>query len=503
MQVKTLGLLSLVAMLCSSAAVWSLTDPHARAQGPDVRGGAPTSPTSAPPPQAGAQFRSGQLVMLEGRLGHAVLPAAGEQESYLFLSARAEDGAVASTPASLNLAIVLDRSGSMRGKRLENALSAARGMVDRLRDGDVVSVVTYNTGTDVVVAPTPIDSASRSRVMGALARMTASGDTCVSCGIETAAALLGERSNMIDRVLLLSDGEATAGVLDEAGFRQLAAGLRRRNIAVSSIGVDVEYNERVLAALAQESNGRHYFVETPASLAAIFDQELQSLVRTVAEDAELALDLSPGVDVMEVYDRSFRRDGARLVVPLGGLAAGEEKTLLVRVRVPRGAPGSALVANARMTYRDLVARKAGECSGSLFVERSADRDVQVTLDPFVQTRVLRSETAQTLTDTNKLLKEGRADEARARLSKSIRKLKTARTAARAMPSAVARDLESSLGKQEDALGSAEGVFAEPPPPGAQAGSGFGRGAPATAAPAPKKSAAQVRKNQEAAVDFAQ
>ncbi|HEX9618955.1 MAG TPA: hypothetical protein VF989_02405, partial [Polyangiaceae bacterium] len=86
MQVKTLGLLSLVAMLCSSAAVWSLTDPHARAQGPDVRGGAPTSPTSAPPPQAGAQFRSGQLVMLEGRLGHAVLPAAGEQESYLFLS---------------------------------------------------------------------------------------------------------------------------------------------------------------------------------------------------------------------------------------------------------------------------------------------------------------------------------------------------------------------------------------------------------------------------------
>lgn len=502
MQVKTLGLLSFLGMLCSSLGVWSSTSPEARAKGAETRGSNPGSiasvPASPPATKVRAEFRAGDLVTLEGRLGHAVLPAASDQESYLFLSARARQDAVASTPASLNLAIVLDRSGSMRGKRLENALAAARGMVNRLRDGDVVSIVSYSTTTDVVVEPTPIDAGSRARVMGALDHMTGGGNTCISCGIEVAAALLGGRSNMIDHMLLLSDGEATAGVLDEAGFRRLASGLRGRNIAVSSIGVDVEYNERVLAALAQESNGHHYFVETPSSLPRIFDQELESLVRTVAEDAELTLDFSPGVDVLEVYDRSFHREGRRLVVPFGALAVGEEKTLLVRVRVPSGAPGPALVANATMTYRDLVAERAGECQGSLFVERSSDRDIRVTLDPFVQIRVLRSETARSLTDANQLLKEGRAGEARARLSSSIAKVKKARAAAKAMPSAIARDLESSLGKQEDALGSAEGVFAEPP----RGTSASGRSAPVVAA-APRKSAAQVRKNQQAAVDFAQ
>src|SRR5690606_17839869 len=146
-----------------------------------------------------------------------------------------------------------DRSGSMRGKRLDNAIEAARTMVRRLRDGDVVSVITYDTATQTLVPATTIDSTSRQEVVSRIGDITLGGDTCISCGIDEAMSALRGRDGMVKRVLLLSDGEATAGVRDVEGFRRLAARAREMDCAITSIGVDVDYNERIMSALALES----------------------------------------------------------------------------------------------------------------------------------------------------------------------------------------------------------------------------------------------------------
>ena len=68
------------------------------------------------------------------------------------LEVKAADGVAARNAAPVNLSLVIDRSGSMKGTRIRNAISAARSAVDRLDDGDVVSVVTFDTQTQVVVA---------------------------------------------------------------------------------------------------------------------------------------------------------------------------------------------------------------------------------------------------------------------------------------------------------------------------------------------------------------
>ncbi len=142
----------------------------------------------------------------------------------------------------------------------------------------------------------------------------------------------------------------------------MAEEIRRAGASVTTVGVDVDYNERIMAGIAQQSNGRHYFVDNPSELSRIFDQELDGLERTVARTAELRLDAPEGVELVEVMDRSFRRDGERLVVDLGSLAENEEKTVLVRVRVdaarsgqgnssgrgsPTKKPSAAATANAR------------------------------------------------------------------------------------------------------------------------------------------------------------
>ncbi len=488
MKVRTVGLLSLVGMMLSSLTVWSLTPPAPKAGDPLVW----IKDDPQTPHVAQASFTAGKTLLVEGRLGHATLPADQDSETFLLLNVAADSASVATAAAPLNLAIVIDRSGSMRGKRLDNALDAARGMVRRLRDGDVVSVIAYNTQTETTVPPTTIDSSSRERVVQSLAGITARGDTCISCGIDAGMAELRGRSGMVNRVLLLSDGEATAGVRDVEGFRRIAARCREMGASISSIGVDVDYNERVMSALALESNGRHHFVQNASDLPRVFDEELNALAKTVANDAEATVELAPGVRVAQVFDRTFRQEGNRLIVPLGGFSSGEDKTLLVKLDVPRGAEGLRPIADVRVSYRDLVDGGRGSCDGTLAAVLTDDAGQLSELDPLVKGRLLRSQTAAALNEANQLFSSGRADEAKRKLSSRLAKLTRERKLAlSAAPKPRRAELEADLDKQATALGEANSGFASPPPA-------------AAAAPVEetRRGRAQVKQNAQVATDLA-
>ncbi len=494
MKVKSLAALAALGMCLSSVTVWSLTKPRPEGELTEVGAEDPTlvnQPTS--PSHPGAQFTTGKTLMMEGRVGHAKLSSEKDNQTMLLVNVTADSAGATNTASPLNLAIVVDRSGSMKGKRLQNALDGARGMVRRLRDGDVVSVVAYNQTAEVLVPPTTIDSFARDRVSAALASVVAQGDTCISCGIDEGMAQLRQRSGMIDRVLLLSDGEATAGVRDVEGFRAIGSRIRNMGASISSVGVDVDYNERVMNTLAVESNGRHHFVENAADLPRVFDQELDTLQKSLAKNAEVVVDLMPGIEVERVFDRTFRREGRKLVVPLGGFSAGEEKTLLISVRVPRGAAGERPIADVHMTYDDLssggVLGQKGDCQGKLSALLTVNPADASELDPFVSTRMLRSQTAAALTEANELFATGRSEEARRKLGARLDELKKERAAtiARA-PSPAKAKLDADFEKQSSALGEANDGFATPPAAGA-------------APDSDRKGRAQVRTNATKALDF--
>jgi len=501
MKVKTLGLLACAGMFLSSLTVWSLTTP--REQPIIGYNDFPPRPPGDDPPKpsidAVTQFVSGKTLMVEGRVGFKARQANQEQENFVFLDISAKSGALGQ-PSPLNLAIVLDRSGSMKGKRLENALSAARGMIERLRDGDVVSLVTYHNQAEERVASVEINGRSRFEVLRQLDGVVAQGDTCISCGLDAASALLRRRSGMVDQVLLLSDGEATSGIKEESEFRNLAARIHRQGATISTIGVDVDYNERVMSAIAEEANGRHHFVENAAKLISIFDEELKSLANTVADGAELSVSLAPGVRVLEVYDRSFRRQGAnpgdnqgeRLIVPIGAFSAGDERTFLMKVSVPAGGVGARPIVDVHLAYRDLIERRDGSCEGSLSHVLVDDPSQLSPLDPLVANRVERSETASVLADANKLWKAGDADKARDLLAQASEQKRMARAKILATPfkseTKGSGDLAADFDRQERVLAQAEEGFAAPPP-GA---------APAPAAAVAHKEKAAVKANQSAA-----
>jgi len=497
MRIKTVAGLAATAMMTTSLTVWSVTPPGGF--GDRVSEQAQAAALDAPTIEVDTwKFQSGGTLVVEGRLGHQTLAAQRDNETFLFVDVAAPADAKAVTPAPVNLAIVIDKSGSMNDGRLEHAVEAARGMIRRLRDGDVVSVVTYNTQATTLVSPTTIDASARQRVSDQLSDIAAGGDTCISCGIEAGMDALRGRDGMVQRMLLLSDGKATDGVRDLAGFERIAERARDMGCAISSLGIDVGYNERIMSTIALSSNGRHYFVENESSLPTIFDRELDSLVSTVATNAELQVDLAPGVQVLQVFDRAFRREGNRLVVPMGSFAASDDKTLLVKVRLPRSAEGSRPVADVSLAFDDLVQGKAGTCSGGLRANLSSDPSQISTLDPLVGGRLGRVETAAALRDANKLFAERKFADAKAKLDKTRSRLRSERSVlAKRAPKPRQAELERDFDRQLAALDDASDGFATPPPAAEPVGA-----TGSAAAPASRAGAVQVRRNEEQAADLA-
>lgn len=523
MRPLTLGFLAALGMTLTSATVWSLTSPAEAAAGgtggPLVKGdgdgdgdGDQEDGGDAGDPIIAKVDKStfvtgvaGKPLMLEGRLSQAKLLAGQSNEALLFVDVRnePEPGVDARSGAGepIHLAIVMDRSGSMVGQRERNAFDAAEGMIRSLRDGDTVSVVAYADEASILVPVTTIDALARERVINDMRIATTelpSGHTCISCGIDLGRRTLERRSAGISRMLLLSDGEANRGTRDEQGIRVLARQARNEGVTISSIGVDVDYNEKLMSAIARESNGRHYFSETGSNLGEIFEQELQSLIHTVATDAKLVVELAPGVRLAEVFDRSYQQVDRRVIVPLGAFAAGDSKTLLLRLDVPAGAVGERAIANVTLNYESVPAvggrSEPGECFGELAAELTGSASEVSPLDAIVLARLTKAQTARTLTTANDLFAQGRTGEAEKLLGEQLDLITSNKSSAGVAAGAAGfadpfdRNLDDDFAEQAGAISRAKANF----------GDAASSPEPAAAAPAKK----QIRENAAEADAFA-
>jgi Ca-activated chloride channel family protein len=508
MKSTRVALLAALGMTLTSVSVYSLTPPGgfgsgvARASGVETVPGAEQVPDKTEVAAAQTEisrFTDGKTLTVEGRVGNAKIARTGSGETFVMLEVKAAEGVARANSAPINLSLVIDRSGSMKGTRIRNAISAAQAAVDRLNDGDVVSVVTFDTQTQVVVPVTTIQPGARERVNAAIRGIGLGGDTCISCGIEEGMRLLAQTSDRVNRIILLSDGDANHGVRDVPGFRGIAQRAQGRGVSVTTIGVDVDFNEKIMTAIAQDSNGRHYFVADDSGLRRVFEEEAQSLTRTVASNTEVAIELAPGVELDRVYDRSFRRAGNQILVPIGTVAGSDVPSVLLKVRVPHDREGAEAVASVELRYRDLTTGADARCGGKLGLEVVGSPSQAGALDAVVSGRVQRSETAGALKEANDLFEQGKGDEARRRLTAREEALRAVATLAHgAAPATKAREVDKDFAGQiaalDDANANFKPAFATPAAPGAA-------GPPAPPPQATRGGKSAVKQNQARAMDM--
>jgi len=255
----------------------------------------------------------------------------------------------------VNLALVLDRSGSMRGEKIRQAIEAAQVAVGRLGPQDVVSVVIYDNEIDTIAPAGKAVREYRESIRRELAKVRARGNTAIYGGLTQAAAELRKfsKEGFINRLILLSDGLANQGPSTPADFERLATAFASEDFIVSTIGLGLDFNEDIMTSLAAAGQGNTYFVETAGDLPRIFERELGDILNVAATDLEITIRGREGIKILRGIGREAElgENGiARFRIPqvYGGL----DKLALLELEVPEGAPGDRLdLVDIEVAYR--------------------------------------------------------------------------------------------------------------------------------------------------------
>jgi Ca-activated chloride channel homolog len=424
---KTVAFVSLAAGLALTALVLGL--PHL----------APSHPATPVEPPRPATSSNGSLTMTS-RLSHPyITPGSAD----LFVTV---DITGVEVPGSkrmpVNLAVVIDRSGSMSGYKLQQAKQAARHLVGLLGPEDRLAIVHY--GSDVKSQPSlPATPANRERMLQYIEGIWDDGGTNIGAGLHAGRShvvtVRGDYS--VNRIILLSDGQATEGITDDASLTEIVKSIRSEGVTVSAIGVGTDFNEDLMQGFAEYGAGAYGFLEDAGQLASLFQKDLQQASTSVARGVELTFQLPEGVMLGEVLGYRSHQEGRTVRVPLPDFSSGQVERVVARVTVVGTRAGSAVdVTGLKLAYTDLLKSAGVESAASLSAMVTERREeVLARQDKDATVYATRALSAKNLKMAAQALRDGRKEEAKGYVMQNQVLFEEA--GAVASPAAVAADLE--------------------------------------------------------------
>lgn len=326
-------------------------------------------PVDQPPTVPNAVNTVGDGVVSVVLTADQAMHAVGDTEGLALVEVRGdEDAARSRTPVAMTL--VIDTSGSMAGDKIEQARAAAIRFVEQLVDGDVVSVVSYGRAATVIVPATEL-SGNRASIYTAIERLSASGNTCMSCGMIRGYHEVEEApSHYARRVVVLSDGQANDGIHTASGLGGLAETQVERGTVTSAIGLGEDYDETTMSAVATQGAGHYYFLPDASQMASIFERELRSLESIVASNVVVTIDAAAGVGIDAAHVVGAEQDGNTVRVVVRQLSAGEVRRFVLPVTFTAGVDESLAVT---VDYEAAGGQAASLSHGLAFV-RTTDED---------------------------------------------------------------------------------------------------------------------------------
>lgn len=388
------------------------------------------------------------------RLDHALLAVDREHDVHAMLELRAPQAPEDAERAPLRLALVLDRSGSMAGRKLEVARRCAAWLARRLGRLDELALIAYD---NEVLLLAPLGSPARPQLRAALAAIGPGGATNLSGGwLKGLEELRRAPSEMPRKIILLTDGLANVGITDPGRLAGLAEAAYRDGIGTTTIGFGGDFDEDLLTQMAAAGGGNAHHAPTPDAAPGIFAQELEGLTTLVAQNVSVELRPVPGVELVGVlndYPATPVPGGVQLA--LGDAYGGEERRVVFALHVPYlAALGPAKVADCVLRYVS-VGDEVAEHTVTIPVVAnlvSADEAEASAPDLAVQEEVLVLRAAQARNEAIRLADTGDYESAQTTLVQ-------ASAALRRFASSLATDHAAALGAEAAALDGQTGLLA--------------------------------------------
>ena len=274
--------------------------------------------------------------------------------------------------APLNIALVIDRSGSMSGTKIERAKEAAIQAIRRLDSRDIISVVTFDNNIDVLVPATKVSN--REDIERKIRTIQPGGTTAIYAGVEKGAEEVRKffETGCVNRVVLLSDGQANVGPSSPAQLGELGRTLGGKGISVTTLGLGTDYNEDLMARLASTSDGNHKFIEKAEDIVTIFQKEFNTALSVVAQDVQCVVTLPEGNRPVRALNMDVNINGQEITFGWNQIYSNHERFVMIEIEVPATDDGRTIeLATATLRYDNLDTKSVDRLSAKADVRFSS------------------------------------------------------------------------------------------------------------------------------------
>jgi Ca-activated chloride channel family protein len=368
---------------------------------------------------AAVAAQAGEPIRLETRLANPVMKDGEAQKNYLRIALQGCKPEPSDNRTPVNVSFVIDRSGSMYGPRLAQAREAAIMAINRLQPSDIASVVIFDQSVDVLVPAQHVTDPNQ--ITDQVRLISARGSTAIHAGVLMGAAEVAKNKDArrLNRVVLLSDGQANVGPSRPGDFAQLGQALLSQGISVSTIGVGLGYNEDLMLQLARASDGNHAFARDPSDLITIFNKEFSDVLSSCAQTVSVDVEFKAGVHPVRALSRDGVIDGQHAQFTLNQVYAATEHYILLEVAVDKSVAEPAATPDEQDFGLVKVAYTVPESGAKQALDApirgrfsKADEEVKAARDLKVTEAVIEQTTRERTQRAVALQDEGKIKEAR-------------------------------------------------------------------------------------------
>ncbi len=297
----------------------------------------------------------GEILSLSAKLTQDKILQNSDGNAALALTLSAADipSDQGSVSPKVDMAIVLDRSGSMNGQKLDYARRAISQLLSQLGPEDRFALVTYDDQVVVNSSLVQVTADARERLYSTIQAVASGGSTNLGAGLSTGIQIIrnNRRSDHVAKVILISDGLANVGVTDPAALGNMASIAPENTFSISTVGVGNDFNEHLMTNLADRGSGVYYYLENPEAFAQVFEKEFRATRTLAAGGITVEVPLPKGVSLVHAGGYPIEMKADRAVFPAGDLTSGRQRTLFLQFKVPAAELQAFEIGKIRVDYR--------------------------------------------------------------------------------------------------------------------------------------------------------